>query len=49
MTHDPEELERNHAKGAKSLEEVLDHGKNIVFLTLGIPAYTLLFPIYRNV
>lgn len=37
MTHDPEELERNHAKGAKSLEEVLDHGKNIVFLTLGDP------------
>ena len=29
MTHDPEELERNHAKGAKSLEEVLDQGKNI--------------------
>ena len=37
MTHDPEELERNHAKGAKSLEEVLDQGKNIVFLTLGDP------------
>lgn len=37
MTHDPEELERNHTKGAKSLEEVLDHGKNIVFLTLGDP------------
>lgn len=37
MTHDPEELERNHTKGAKSLEEVLDQGKNIVFLTLGDP------------
>lgn len=37
MTHDPEELERNHAKGAKSLEEILDQGKNIVFLTLGDP------------
>ena len=37
MTHDPEELERNHAKGAQTLEEVLDKGKNIVFLTLGDP------------
>lgn len=37
MTHDPEELERNHAKGAKDLEEVLDKGENIIFLTLGDP------------
>lgn len=37
MTHDPEELEKNHAKGAQTLEEVLDKGKNIVFLTLGDP------------
>ena len=37
MTHDPEELEKNHSKGAQTLEEVLDKGKNIVFLTLGDP------------
>lgn len=37
MTHDPEELERNHAKGAKDLEKVLDKGENIIFLTLGDP------------
>lgn len=37
MTHDPEELEKNHTKGAIALEEVLDEGKNIVFLTLGDP------------
>lgn len=37
MTHDPEELEKNHTKGAIALEEVLDQGKNIVFLTLGDP------------
>lgn len=37
MTHDPEELEKSHAKGAQTLEEVLDKGKNIVFLTLGDP------------
>lgn len=37
MTHDPEELEKNHAKGAKTLEEHLDQGDNIVFLTLGDP------------
>ena len=37
MTHDPEALEKNHTKGAMALEEVLDQGKNIVFLTLGDP------------
>ena len=31
------ELEENHRKGAKALEEVLDQGKDIVFLTLGDP------------
>lgn len=35
MTHDKEELERNHEKGAKALEAVLDTGKNVVFLTTG--------------
>ena len=37
MTHDAEELELNHAKGAKTLESYLDQGKNIVFVTLGYP------------
>lgn len=37
MTHDSEELEKNHAKGAKALEEILDQEENIVFLTLGDP------------
>ena len=37
MTHDPEELERNHAKGAQTLESHLEQGNNIVFLTLGDP------------
>lgn len=37
MTHDPEELESNHARGAKTLEAVLDKGENIIFLTLGDP------------
>ena len=35
MTHDPEELERNHAKGAQTLESHLEQGNSIVFLTLG--------------
>lgn len=37
MTHDPEELERNHAKGAQTLGSHLEQGNNIVFLTLGDP------------
>lgn len=37
MTHDPEELESNHARGAKTLEAVLNKGENIIFLTLGDP------------
>lgn len=39
MTHDAKELEENHRKGAKALEEVLDQGKDIVFLTLGDPTH----------
>jgi len=37
MTHDPEELKRNHEKGAAVLEKVLRQGNNIVYLTLGDP------------
>lgn len=35
MTHDQAVIEENHEKGAKLLEEYLDQGKNVVFLTLG--------------
>lgn len=37
MTHDREEMKRNHEKGAQLLEEYLSQGKNVVFLTLGDP------------
>ncbi len=37
MTHDREEMRRNHKKGAALLESYLKQGKNIVFLTLGDP------------
>lgn len=35
MTHDQAAIEENHARGAKAIEEYLDQGKNVVFLTLG--------------
>lgn len=37
MTHDLEEQRRNHEKGARALEQYLDQGKDVVFLTLGDP------------
>ena len=37
MTHDLEEQRRNHEKGARTLEEYLDQGRDVVFLTLGDP------------
>lgn len=37
MTKDPEELEKAYAAGAALLEEQLDAGKNVAFLTLGDP------------
>ena len=37
MTHDQEEIERNHKKGADNIEAYLKQGKNVVFLTLGDP------------
>lgn len=37
MTHDREELIRNHQKGAKLVEACLDKGQNVIFLTLGDP------------
>ncbi len=38
MTHDREKLQENHEKGAAILEEVLEKGRNVVFLTLGDPS-----------
>lgn len=37
MTHNKEEMEKNHREGARILEEYLKEGKNVVFLTLGDP------------
>lgn len=37
MTHDREEMEKNHDKAAATLETYLKQGKNVVFLTLGDP------------
>lgn len=37
MTHDREEMRRNHEKGAALIETYLKEGKNVVFLTLGDP------------
>ena len=37
MTHDKEEMARNHEKAAEAITEYLKQGKNVVFLTLGDP------------
>lgn len=37
MTHDKEEMNRNHEKAASLIESYLEQGKNVVFLTLGDP------------
>ena len=37
MTHDKEEMNRNHQKAADIIEAYLKEGKNVVFLTLGDP------------
>lgn len=37
MTHDQEEMNRNHEKAADILETYLKDGKHVVFLTLGDP------------
>lgn len=37
MTHDKEEMQRWHEKGAAEMESYLKEGKNVVFLTLGDP------------
>jgi len=37
MTHDRAEMDRNHDLAAKTVEEYLEKGQNVVFLTLGDP------------
>ncbi len=37
MTHDQQEMDRNHDQAAKTVEAYLDKGQNVVFLTLGDP------------
>lgn len=37
MTHDKDEMNRNHDKAADIIEEYLKKGQNVVFLTLGDP------------
>lgn len=37
MTHNKEEMNRNHEKAADIIEAYLKEGKNVVFLTLGDP------------
>lgn len=38
MTHDRQEMEANHQRGARLLESYLEQGKNVLFLTLGDPS-----------
>lgn len=38
MTHNREELARNHQKGAQIIQSYLDRGENVIFLTLGDPS-----------
>ena len=37
MTKDPRQLEENHENGARSIESILQKGKQVAFLTLGDP------------
>lgn len=37
MTHDKDEMDRNHDRAADTIEEYLKKGQNVVFLTLGDP------------
>lgn len=50
MTKDAKELEENHRRGAEKIEELLDKGKNVVFLTLGDPTvYSTYLYVHRRV
>ena len=49
MTKNAKELEENHRRGAEKIEELLDAGKNVVFLTLGDPTvYSTYLYVHRR-
>ncbi|MDO5784589.1 MAG: precorrin-2 C(20)-methyltransferase [Eubacteriales bacterium] len=49
MTHNQEELERNHQKGAQIIESHLKQGNNVIFLTLGDPSIYSTFTYIQQV
>ena len=50
MTKDTKMLEENHRRGAEKIEELLEAGKNVVFLTLGDPTvYATYLYVHRRV
>ena len=49
MVTDREELEYNFKIGAKTIEEYLDKGENVVFLTLGDPAVYSTFTYLQHI
>ena len=50
MTKNAKELEENHRRGAEKIEELLDAGKNVVFLTLGDPTvYSTYLYVHKRV
>ena len=50
MTKDAKELEENHQCGAEKIEEFLEAGKNVVFLTLGDPTvYSTYLYVHKRV
>lgn len=48
MTKNAKELEENHRRGAEKIEELLDAGKNVVFLTLGDPTVYSTYFMYTD-
>ena len=50
MTKDPVKLEQSHTEGARVIQEQLDQGKDVVFLTLGDPAiYSTYLYVHRKI
>lgn len=50
MTHDKEEMNRNHEKAADIIEAYLKEGRNVVFLTLGDPTiYSTFLYVHKRI
>ncbi len=49
MVKDREAIEKEHIKGAKTLEEYLSKGKNIVYITLGDPTVYCTFTYLQHI